>query len=386
MREAAPGLLPMLDLSDPKAIPSGAGVLPFQAINAMIHSREIIAEDPFAQDQVQPASIDLRLGSVAYRVPASFLPGPGFSVRDRIRDFSWYHVDISDGAVLERGSIYIIPLLERVRLPTRISAFANPKSSTGRLDIFTRLITDRATHFDSVEAGYEGPLYAEVSPRTFSVKVRRGSRLNQLRFRRVRRGSVATTGLALKRLHAETPLVHGSDTDLVFREDSIGLTLDLRGEGPLGLVGYRAKNNTDIIDIDLKDHYDVLSYWDPIFARTGKGIVLTPDDFYILATKECVTVPPMYAAEMLPYDTLVGEFRVHYAGFFDPGFGYPSGTKAVLEVRSHEVPFLLEHEQIVAWLRYEQLADKPDRLYGSELRSHYQNQGLTLAKHFKPWR
>lgn len=370
------------------------GILPYQAIRELVREREIDALAEIAEDQLQPASLDLRLGATAYRIPASFLPGPEASVMEKLESFGMYPLDLSEGAVLERGCVYIVPLLEHVALGSRLSAFANPKSSTGRLDIFTRLIVDRATAFDRVEPGYRGPLYAEIAPKTFSVLVRQGSRLNQLR---LRRGSPPTSGAALKRLHDQVPLVDTPER-VTLREDNLGLTLDLAGDPETGLVGFRAKKHTDVIDIDRKDAYDPRDFWDPLYTpKRGRGIVLNPDDFYILATKEGVTVPPDHAAEMVPYDTMVGEFRVHYAGFFDPGFGYhagskamgakgPGGTTAVLEVRSHEVPFLLEHEQIVGWLRYERLMAEPEKLYGRDLGSHYQNQGLTLAKHFKPWR
>jgi dCTP deaminase len=368
------------------------GILPYQAIRELVREHEIGALVEIAEDQLQPASLDLRLGATAYRIPASFLPGPDATVIEKLESFGMYPVDLSEGAVLERGCVYIVPLLEHVALGSRLSAFANPKSSTGRLDIFTRLIVDRATAFDRVEPGYRGPLYAEIAPKTFPVLVRQGSRLNQLR---LRRGSPPTSGAALKRLHEQVPLVDTPER-VTLREDNLGLTLDLAGDPDTGLVGFRAKKHTDVIDIDRKGAYDPRDFWDPLYTpKRGRGIVLNPDDFYILATKEGVTVPPDHAAEMVPYDTMVGEFRVHYAGFFDPGFGYhagakgtgaPGGTKAVLEVRSHEVPFLLEHEQIVGWLRYERLMAEPEKLYGRDLGSHYQNQGLTLAKHFKPWR
>ena len=361
---------------------SRTGILPCQSLAELVRNHELIALTEIGEDQIQPASLDLRLGPVAYRVPASFLPGPDKTVMGKIRELGMYPVDISTGAVLEKGSVYIVPLLESVALGFRMTGFANPKSSTGRLDIFTRLIVDGGTTFDRIESGYRGPLYAEIAPRTFSVVVRTGSRLNQLR---LRRGSPPTSEAALKRLHELTPLVHGGKAEI--RDDNIGVTLDLSGDPQTGLVGYRAKKHTDVIDVDRKRHYDPVDFWEPVHVRAGRGIVLNPDDFYILATKEGVTVPPDHAAEMIAYDTMVGEFRVHYAGFFDPGFGWgiEGGTRAVLEVRSHEVPFLLEHEQTVGWLRYEKLAGKPDRLYGQDIGSHYARQGLTLAKQFKPW-
>ena len=371
---------------DANLSPRPNGVFPSQAIAAVLRDGEIESDEDIAAEQVQPSSLDLRLGSIAYRVQASFLPGPETLVGDKIRDFEMHAIDLTDGAVLEKGCVYIVPLMERLRLSERVSAFANPKSSTGRLDVFTRLITDRARRFDLVAPGYHGPLYAEVSPRTFSILVRAGSCLNQLR---LRRGTSAIGPDELLRLHQAVGLVDAKiDRQEVREHDSISLRLDLAGATENGLVGYRAKKHTAVIDVDRVDHYEPGDFWEPIMARAGRGIILNPDDFYILATREAITVPPDHAAEMVAYDTLVGEFRVHYAGFFDPGFGYdPSGgpgSRAVLEVRSHDVPFLLEHEQVVGRLRYERLTDVPDRLYGPAIGSSYQGQALALSKQFKP--
>ena len=369
--------------AEPRLRPNG--IFPSQTIAAVLRDGEIEADEGIAAEQVQPSSLDLRLGRIAYRVQASFLPGPETLVGDKIRDFEMHAIDLTDGGVLEKGCVYIVPLMERLRLSERVSAFANPKSSTGRLDVFTRLITDRARRFDLVGQGYHGPLYAEVSPRTFSILVRAGSRLNQLR---LRRGTSAVGPDELLRLHQAVGLVDVEiDRQEVREHDSLSLRLDLAGAAEDGLVGYRAKKHTAVIDVDRVGHYEPSDFWELIMARAGRGIILNPDDFYILATREAITVPPDHAAEMVAYDTLVGEFRVHYAGFFDPGFGYdPSGgpgSRAVLEVRSHDVPFLLEHEQVVGRLRYERLTDVPDRLYGPAIGSSYQGQALALSKQFK---
>ncbi|MEX2641995.1 MAG: 2'-deoxycytidine 5'-triphosphate deaminase [Acetobacterales bacterium] len=361
------------------------GVLPSQQIRAAIAGGEVAADVAVADEQIQPASLDLRLGPRAWRVRASFLPGPDASVADKLRDHAMHEIDLSGGAVLEKGCVYVVPLVERLALSGRLSAHANPKSSTGRLDIFTRLIADRATAFDRIERGYHGPLYLEIAPRTFSVLVRSGSRLNQLR---LRRGTPAMGEAALRRLHARTPLVDAAPDRVTIEGDRIGLTLDLSGDPDSGLVGFVARKHTDVVDVDRRGHYDPQDFWDPIHIRRGRGIVLNPDDFYILATKESVVIPPDHAAEMIAYDTLVGEFRVHYAGFFDPGFGHNPGgrgSRAVLEVRSRDVPFMLEHEQIVAWLRYERLAAVPPQLYGAGIGSSYQEQGLALGKHFRSY-
>src|SRR5690606_35532361 len=323
----------------------------------------ISAETAFDADQVQPASLDLRLGTKAYRVRSSFLPGPAHSVAERIEALKLHEIDLSQGAVLERGCVYLVPLQESLKLPADVSASANPKSSTGRLDVFTRVIGDRARGFDQMPAGYEGPLYLEVSPRTFPVLVRTGSRLSQMRFRSGDSRLNAAEHLAL----------HQSQTLVVDGQQPVGegvaLSIDLRGDGRNGLIGFRSKRHTAVVDVDKKGALDVLDFWEPIYNRGRAELILDPDEFYILVSLEAVHVPPTHAAEMVPFDPLVGEFRVHYAGFFDPGFGHSAaggtGSRAVLEVRSREVPFLLGHGQIIGRLVYEKLAEAPDRLYGS---------------------
>jgi len=383
MAKASASLFPGLAGEERQSGGFTTGVLPSQRLRDMVGA-ELLVDDPVEPDQIQPSSVDLRLGAVAWRVRASFLPGPRSTVEGKLRDLGMHSIDLSEGAVLERGCVYIVPLLEAVRFSGELAGVANPKSSTGRLDIFTRVITDYATEFDRIPKGYRGRLYAEVSPRTFSVVVRRGSRLAQLR---LRRGSPQFGETTLKRLHEQYRLVDTPEGERSIREDSIAFTLDLDGAGPGSLVGYRAKQHTDVIDVDRKGALDPDDFWEPIHARPGNGLILNPNDFYILATRERVKVPPEHAAEMVAYDTLIGEFRVHYAGFFDPGFGWSAGddagSRAVLEVRSHEVPFLLEHGQIMGRLRYERLTEVPDKLYGADLGSHYQGQTLALSKHFR---
>jgi len=368
-------------IAEPAAVRS-TGILPSQEIRAMVQCREIEATDPIGEDQIQPASLDLRLGPVAYRVRAGFLPGAGTTVMDRVAAYSMHQVDLSAGAVLEKGCVYIVPMMESVNLRSRVSGTANPKSSIGRLDIFTRLITDGATVFDQVAPGYKGPLYAEISPRTFTVVVHQGSRLSQLR---LRRGSPAVSDTAMRRLHRVVPLVD-AEPGMEDIDQGVGVTVDLRGDGT-GLVGYRARRYADLVDLANVDHYPPGEFWEPVSADARGSVILNPGDFYILASREAVTVPPDHAAEMTPYDTRVGEFRVHYAGFFDPGFGYAgaggAGSRAVLEIRSFEVPFVLRDGQMVGRLVYERLTAEPDKLYGRDIGSSYQRQGLALAKQFK---
>ena len=362
------------------------GIVPSQDLRAMVLRKEIIALEPITDDQFQPASLDLRLGPTAYRVRASFLPGKG-SVRAKLDEFAMHAMDITTGGVLEKGCVYIIPLLEGLDLRHRTAAMGNPKSSTGRLDIFTRLITDAGTAFDQVREQYSGMLYAEVSPRTFSVLVRKGSRLSQLRIRRGR--PIASDGF-MRRLQEEHGLVQlpeDDDARSVEIDNGVPVRVDLQGRRSGGIIGYRAKSHAGLVDIDRVGHYAVADYWEPVRAPERGGLILDPAEFYILASQEAVRVPPGYAAEMIAYDTLVGEFRVHYAGFFDPGFGHGDaggeGSRAVLEVRSYEVPFVLEHGQLVGRLAYERLTSVPHVLYGQGVRSSYQGQGIKLSKHFK---
>jgi dCTP deaminase len=287
---------------------------------------------------------------------------------------------MTKGAVLERQCFYVVPLLESLALPRGLGGTTNPKSSTGRLDVFTRVICDGATGFDLVPQGYHGPLYAEISPKTFSIFVHEGSRLTQLR---LRRGAAALSERAMRETQAATPLVHGPDAAATIKDNTIAVSVDLRGADSGGLIGYRARRHSAVIDLDRIGHYDAQAFWEPIHAEKGGGLILDPGEFYILASKECVSVPPGLCAEMVAYDVLNGEFRVHYAGFFDPGFGWPDGTRAVLEVRSHEVPFLLEHGQIVGRLAYERLTGASKRIYGQDIGSSYAHQGLALSKHFR---
>ncbi|THD64695.1 2'-deoxycytidine 5'-triphosphate deaminase [Phenylobacterium sp.] len=330
------------------------GILPSQAIDALIAQGAISATTPFDADQVQPASLDLRLADRAWRVRASFLPGR-HTVRERIAEVAMHEVDLTRGAVLERGCVYIAELQERLKLPAGLSARANPKSSTGRVDVFVRLLTDRGNAFDDVDEHYDGPLYLEIAPQTFSVLVRPGTRLNQLR------------------------LKSGQPPRL--RIESVGV--DLTGE----IAGFRGRRHAGVVDLDKEDGHDPRDFWEPLRPRNGQ-LLLDPGEFYILASKGAVEIPVMEAAEMTPIDPSVGEFRVHYAGFFDPGFGtdeaHGKGSRGVLEVRSHETPFILEDGQTVARLVYEPLTERPARLYG-DLGSHYQRQGLKLSKHFRIW-
>ena len=363
MSMAREAVSPTEEAAPDRAADLRPGILPGQHLERLIREgRAIRPALPIERGQVQPASLDLRLGRRAFRVRASFLPGENATVQQKIDQFAMHEFALGDaGSVLEKGCVYIVELIESLALEPGLTAIANPKSSIGRIDVFTRLITDHGTEFDKVRANYAGPLYAEISPRTFSILARQGDRLSQLRLQ--------------ARPAASTCDASGNG------REGIPVSVDLAGDG---VIGYRARKHAGLIDLRKLGHYQVADFWHPLRARRDRTLVLDPDEFYILASKEAVCIPPDQAAEMLAYDTSIGEFRVHYAGFFDPGFGHgeAGGTRAVLEVRSHEVPFVLEHGQRVGRLIYERLAAEPDQLYGAGIGSNYQHQGLRLSKHF----
>jgi dCTP deaminase len=381
-------LFPELE-RDLQSLSYTTGILPSQKIRELIENGRLSTPAPIEDGQIQPSSLDLRLGPVGYRMQASFLPGPNATVESRIKDLAMTRIDLTQPTVFEKGCVYLVPLMEHLNLTSEFSAKANPKSTTGRLDIFTRLICDGGTEFERVPPGYKGTLYAEVVPRTFTVLVQAGVKLNQLRFIR---GCPPPSDTTLQELDAQETLVYGEGDQpgeaLINR--GLMVSLNLQGGPEDKIIGYRAKQNTPAIDLLKKDYYDPDEFWEPIMAPRNRRIILNPDDFYILLSKEKVRIPPAYAAEMVAYDPSMGEFRIHYAGFFDPGFGYGAsdvkGSHAVLEVRSHEVPFLIEDGQVVGRLIYERLLAHSDKIYGMGIGSSYQGQGLALSKQFKRFR
>lgn len=373
--------------------PHPSGILPHQRIAELIDGGHIASLKPIDPGQLQPASLDLRLGRYAHRVRASFLPGKKNTLRGQLPSLEMHRLNLREGAILERNAVYLVELQESVDLPGNIAAIANPKSSTGRIDVFVRLITDLTDVFDYIEPGYQGRLWAEVSPRSFAIKVREGSRLNQLRFRQLGKDE-KTSGKSrqhrafslndtqLETVDQQTPLVTSGPKTI---RRGLHVSVDL-SSGDDGIVGYKAKRNTALLDVEKIGVHRTEDFWEPVRAEANGRLILDPLEFYILASQEALSIPPNLAAEMVPIDPLMGEFRVHYAGFFDPGFGYSEeglgGSRAVLEVRSHEVPFFLEHGQAVGRLVYERLVEPPERLYGSGIGSNYQGQGLKLSKHF----
>jgi dCTP deaminase len=390
MTQNIPGFLPELE-KDLYTF-STTSVLPSQMIEEFIKKGHIVTSNRILDDQLQPASIDLRLGPIAYQIRASFLPGRASLVLDRVEELKIQEIDLSKPSVLERGCVYIVPLVEELYLPPGISGKANPKSTIGRLDIFTRLVPDYSTEFERVPAGYKGKLYLEIVPRTFNVLVQEGARMNQLRFMQVSPLSTDTQPDYLQEEKPRVYLENGTRESPGNPMISNGLwvswvSVDLQGSNGSEVVGYKAKKYAPLIDLAKLSYYDPSEFWDPIVKPKKKNIILDPEDFYILASKERIEVPPNLAAEMIAYDPSVGEFRVHYAGFFDPGFGYGQtnfkGAHAVLEVRSHEVPFLLEDGQIVGRLIFERLQAKPQKIYGPNIGSSYQGQALSLSKQFK---
>jgi dCTP deaminase len=370
--------------------PTSPGIWPSQWLLKAVESGLIVAPD-FDEARVQPASLDLTLGEVAYRLRCSFLPGKNDTIADQVATFAiGPPIELGDGAILERNRPYLIPLREQVRLPHSVRARANPKSSTGRLDVFTRVITDRYGRFDDIRHGYHGGLYLEVVPRSFAVMVRTGLALNQLR---LAKGDAAVSDRELRETHRHTKLLYRNGAPLDRRDvraqgGGLWLSLDLVRNNDAA-VGYRAKRNSSLIDMSRENAYDPADYWEPVVPEPGNRVVLEPEDFYLLLSSEAVQVPPEFAAEMTAFDPSGGELRTHYAGFFDPGFGHDAagffseGSRAALEIRAHDVPFAVDNLQRVAQLRFEKMAEPPHVLYGADQRSHYQGQLSTLSKHFR---
>jgi len=375
-----------------QSLSGASGILPDHLIETLIARKKLLSINEIKKEQIQPASLDLRLGKRAYRIRASFIPSEGKSIKECAKDLIDHEFNIEDGVVLERNCVYLVELQEYLDLPDSLWAIANPKSSTGRIDVFTRVIADGTQAFDTIPLGYNGPLYAEISPHKFSIKVREGSRLSQIRFIIKNSTQLETQRSTLSdrdlmKLHDELCKAHNG-IGLVEGKANIrdGLQLSISLKSDSDIIGYRAKPYTAPIDVDNINYYKTSDYWDPIIQDSSNRIILDPNEFYILASSESVSIPPDFAAEMVPIDPSMGEFRVHYAGFFDPGFGFSStggkGSRAVLEVRSLDVPFYLEHKQIVARLKYEKLAEDSKKLYGKDIGSTYQSQKLKLSKHF----
>jgi dCTP deaminase len=365
-----------------------SGVLPYQRLHEAIASEWIDAGQwRIPREAVQPASVDLRLGEYAWALRCSFLPDSSSTVEEKVKDLAFDQIDLRDGATLERDRPYLVPLIERLRLPEDVRAKANPKSSTGRLDVFTRVLTDRIHRFDEISAGYEGMLYLEVVPRTFAIRVKTGLALNQVR---LIAGDGRLTDAELLELHERSPLLYLDRKPLASDALSIGdglfLSLDVSDDAE-ETVGYRAKKNSLPIDLTQTEQLRWQDYWEPVHPESGGRIVLEPEVFYLLLSAEGVSIPPFLAAEMLAYDPTAGELRTHYAGFFDPGFGYVAGgeghgSRAALEVRARDVSFMVEHRQPVCKLAFERMAEVPEVLYGEQLGSNYQGQKTMLSKHF----
>lgn len=373
------------------------GVLADHELRVAVREGWVRSEPPVADEQFQPASLDLRLGPLAYQLRASFLPFRE-TVRSRLgerdladSDLVIDRLSLDAGATLQRGSVYLVELLESLELPPHVRGRSNPKSTTGRLDIFTRVITDATGRFDEIRPGYRGPLYLEVSPQSFPVRVHTGLSLNQLR---LAIGQTSLPDAELLRLYREAPLLYGDDArplppERVVFNDGLCMGIDLSGRLTGGIIGYRAHPNPPAVDLARVGHYDPAEFWEPINRPARDAYILEANRFYILVSKERIRVPPEFAAEMVVYDAGAGEIRTHYAGFFDPGFGYGDGsllgTKVVMEVRAREVPFMVYDGQTSFKVWFERLRSRPERVYGAGLGSSYQHQTLTLSKQFRRW-
>ena len=372
---------------------SGTGVLTDRDLRGAVHDGWIVAAAPLVDEQFQPASLDLRLGPVAYQLRASFLPYRE-SVSERLEggannDLVIDRISLEGGATLQRGSVYLVPLLESLALPATVRGRSNPKSTTGRLDVFTRVVTDGTPRFDEIQSGYRGALYLEVSPQSFPVRVHAGASLNQLR---LLEGPTSMSDAGLAALYGQTPLLYDDDDrpvpiERVAFNDGLCMGIDLSGRTTGGVIGYRAHPNPPAVDLARVGHYDASEFWEPIKAPVRDGYILEANRFYILVSKERIRVPPEFAAEMVVYDAGAGEIRTHYAGFFDPGFGFGAGsilgTKVVMEVRAREVPFMVYDGQTSFKVWFERLRGRPERVYGVGLASSYQHQTLSLSKHFR---
>lgn len=372
-----------------------SGVFSLQELKEAVKTGIIKSKRPIEANQIQPASMDLRLGAKAYRLVSSFLPEDS-KVIERLHtvdsygsDLVMYEVDISEGAILEKGSVYLIPLMEELNLPKGVEGKANPKSTIGRLDIFTRVIADRNPRFDEISSGYKGQLFVEVMPRSFTIKVKEGLSLVQLR---LRRGDCTLNDKALKNLNTKERLLYDGKRQLknsdVLISNGMFMSVDLVGDKGSSIIGYKSKKNSHVVDLTKIDHYRIEDFWEPLKRNKKSMLILEPEDFYILASKERIRIPVNYASEMMPYEAGSGELRTHYAGFFDPGFGYGKrgevkGTKAVLEVRAHDVPFMITHGQTFCKLFFEKMSQQPVEVYGPKIGSSYQYQTITLSKQFK---
>lgn len=384
------------------ASPRKHGILPDTSLKKLIREKKIISQTPIEDSQIQPASVDLRLGHKAYRLRSSFHPERS-DIQSRLNVLDlyksdhlvMYDIDLTEGGILEKGHVYLVPLLESLALPKNIRGRANPKSSTGRLDIFTRMITDLNVGFDEVRSGYQGPLYLEIVPLSFTIKVQTGLALNQLR---LVEGQPALSDTQLLKLHRQEKLLYDNgelpkynaplEPKKIRMNKGMFLSIDLQGDGEQNsIVGYRAKKNSHVVDLSKIGHYPAQDFWEPIYRHRNGSLVLEPQEFYILASKERIKVPPGYATEMVAYEAACGELRTHYAGFFDPGFGAANspkkGTQVVLEVRPHDVPFMIHDGQTFFKVIYEKLLETPSEIYGATIGSNYHQQGLTLSKHFK---
>lgn len=371
--------------------PQMDGVLSYQIIKRYVTENKIYSKKKIEDWQIQPNTLDLRLGNIGYRVRTSFLSVDS-AVSKKIGDYVMYEINLAQGAILEKGCVYVIPLMESLNLPNDIYGKTNPKSSVGRLDVFTRVISDANYRYNAISEGYQGKLYVEISPISFTIKVKEGDSINQLRL--LKGNNVRLSDSELKAWYRKMPLLYNEKGKAIplsktIFSDGLHMRIDLKYSKKKRVIGFKSKKNSTVIEISKRNYYPIDHFWERLYSDNKSSLILQPEEFYIFASKERVVIPPGLCGEVIPYDPENGEMRVHYAGFFDSGFGHVRsqqgyvGAKAVLEIRPHDVPFLIEDGQIIFRMVFDKNNVRPDHLYGHGIKSSYQCQDLKLSKHFK---
>ncbi len=350
------------------------GALVYQDYLKLIKKNYIINET-IDQNQIQPASLDLSLSEECYEIKHSFLSHKT-TVRRKLKDLIIKKINLNKEFIFKKDKTYIVKLNESLNLKNNIFGHCNPKSSTGRLDIFCRTIVDFAEEYEKIPNNYQGEIFLEITSRSFDVAFKKGNCLNQLRL--IMGNQYYLSDEQLKKIKTKLKITNFKKNTLKIN-NGVKISVDLSNSKT---IAYVAKNNTPVLKFSKIKSHKINDFWKAI-KNIDNSLLIEKNKFYILKSKEKVIIPDNLAGEMIPYDTGIGDFRAHYAGFFDPGFGMPNGTYAVLEVKTNEIPFLLEDGQTIARIKYEKLNKNSNIVYGKDIKSNYQNQGLKLSKHFK---